>query len=120
MNRLAKIGVTSLALVMVLAALPPSATAQIQIFSTGQYGTPETISLAPSGFGAFGGQYFIPDARLNNIWIVPITGGPPTAFLAAPIEGASVTGGLFLPSGWGGNSGRFLVATDALLVSGSG
>ena len=109
MNRLAKIGVTLLAFVMILAAMPPSATAQIQIFSTGGYGVPETISLAPSGFGTFGGSYFIPDARLANIWIVPGNGGPPTAFLPAPLPTPNCTiGGMFFPSGWGETSGKFL------------
>ena len=107
MNRLAKTGLGSLALVMVLASMPPSATAQIQIFSTGQYGTPETISLSPTGFGAFGGQYFIPDARTGDIWVVPVTGGPPSAFPHDVVE-LSVRGGLFFPSGWGDNTGKFL------------
>ncbi len=85
------------------------ATAQIQVFSTGGYVTPETISLAPSGFGAYGGSYFIPDASTGNIWILPATGGPPAAFLTPP-TGVSVIGGIFLPSGWGPDSGKFVVA----------
>src|ERR1700693_5894827 len=84
MNRLTKISFVFLALLMAFVATPRSATAQIQIFSTGQYGTPETISLAPPGFGFYGGSYFIPDARLAIIWVVPPTGGPPTMFPAAP------------------------------------
>jgi hypothetical protein len=124
MNPLSKIGVTSLALVMVLAVMPPPATAEIHIFSTGQYGTPETISLAPSGFGAFGGgYYFIPDARLGQIWVVPITGGPPTPFFATPLGLNRLIGGLFLPSGWGDNSGQFLTAgidNGMLVVDSSG
>ena len=116
MNRLAKTAFGSLALVMVLAAVPPSATAQIQIFSTGGYGTPETISLAPSGFGQYGGFYFIPDARLGQIWVVPEAGGPPAPFLTETFPPTSLIGGLFLPSGWGDNSGKFLVATESLRI----
>jgi hypothetical protein len=108
-------GLALLALVIVQAAMPPSATAQIQIFSTGGYGVPETISLAPSEFGVFGGFYFIPDGRLDRIWVVPNTGGPPTSFVDAPI-GFTMKGGLFLPSGWGANSGNFLVAGRSVVI----
>ena len=56
----------------------------IDLFSAGRYATPETISLAPAGFGGFGGNYFIPDfnhAQLGgNIWSVAHSGGAPTAF----------------------------------------
>jgi hypothetical protein len=91
---------------MALVAMPRLATAQIQIFSTGQYGTPETISRAPIGFGSFGGEYFIPDARLDIIWVVPATGGSPTKFADT---GGIALGGLFLPSDWGDYSGKFLL-----------
>lgn len=115
MSRMARFSFAFLAIVVISAAITAPASAEIHVFSTGQYGTPETISLAPAGFGAFGeSYYFIPDARLSQIWFVPITGGPPTAFLAAP-AGPPLGGGLFLPPGWGGNSGKFLVtgiATD--------
>jgi hypothetical protein len=119
MSRLAMLVLGLLTLAVNLAAMPASATAQIQIFSTGQYGTPETISLAPSGFGAFGGSYFIPDASTSNIWVVPVTGGSPTTFLTTPIEpvGDNIICGMFLPSGWGSYSGQFLVAsTPTVLV----
>lgn len=115
MNRPAKTSFTSLALMMILAAMPPSATAEVQIFSTGEYGFPETISLAPSGFGAFGGHYFIPDARnpgADKIWVVPVTGGPPAPFFNA----TGGRGGLFLPSGWGEFSGKFLVVDTDMRV----
>jgi hypothetical protein len=97
------------AVLLALAAAAPC-NAQIQIFSTGQYGTPETISLVPAGFGSYGGNYFIPDARLTVIWVAPSLGGPPTQFPAPPIAGG-VRGGLFLPPGWGdANAGNFLTA----------
>jgi hypothetical protein len=118
-NRLVKIMLGLLAFALNLAAMPASTTAQIQIFSTGEYGTPETISLAPSEFGAFGGSYFIPDASTSNIWVLPVNGGSPTTFLAAPIEpvGDNIICGMFLPSGWGSYSGEFLVAsTPSVLV----
>ena len=89
------------------------AAAQIQVLSSGGYVTPETISLAPSGFGAYGGSYVIPDASTSNIWVFPATGGPPTTFLHNAIEPVddTIIGGLFLPSGWGNDSGKFLVAS---------
>ena len=59
MNRLAKTTLF-ISLLMMPAAAPFSATAQLQIFSTGQYGTPETISLAPAGFGASEGLTLFP------------------------------------------------------------
>ena len=92
----------------ILATVASSAAAQIQTFSTG-YGTPETISLAPSGFGAFGDNfYFIVDAHTHGIWAVPVTGGTPIEF-ANMGPSFIPTGGLFLPSGWGDFSGRFLI-----------
>jgi hypothetical protein len=92
--------------------LPTQALA-IKIYSEG-YLTPETISLVPAGFGAYGGYYFIPDfARdsgdpsLFKIWAMPPNGGPPIVFATNP--NTKMRAGLFLPdSGWGVNSGRFL------------
>jgi len=95
--------------VLVLFAAPP-ASADVHVFSTGSYGTPETVSTVPVWFGSLGGNYFIPDARVANIWITPATGGPPTSFLASPISGG-VRGGIFLPLEWGDlNSGDFVTA----------
>ena len=114
MNRVAKSVLALLALCL-LAAAP--ASAQIQVFSTGQYGTPETISLAPPGFGAFGGRSFIPDFRLGTIWTVPVTGGPPTEFLPVRFDSSNtIIGGLFLPAGWGPNEGKFLLANSFGMV----
>ncbi len=82
------------------------------IFSTSpNYKSPETISLAPASFGAFGGDYFIPDfnhaALGGHIWSVPSAGGPPVSF--ATNSDYKALGGMFLPeTGWGANSGRFL------------
>jgi hypothetical protein len=117
MTRLARNGFAFLALITALAVLPPTAAAQIEVFSTGQYGTPETISLVPLGFGAYEGSYFIPDFRLANIWIVPHTGGPPTPFLPAPLgDPGSIQSGLFLPPGWGQNSVGYLLAMNFMRV----
>jgi hypothetical protein len=72
----------------VAVGLTQPALADIVTFSTcappavcppGAYGVPETISLAPSGFGSFGGDYFIPDAN-GKIWRLPQGGGPPVLF----------------------------------------
>lgn len=87
------------------------AAAQVELFSSG-YLTPETISLAPADFGAFGGQYFVPDFGRGNvansaIYAVPTSGGTPTKFASAP--SGVFEGGLFLPStGWGSASGKYL------------
>jgi hypothetical protein len=100
-------GLLGLVLVAQQAAAGP-----ITVFSASSlYRSPETISQAPASFGAFGGDYFIPDfnrAALNgNIWRVPAAGGPPTSF-ATNADYASL-GGVFLPdTGWGTNSGKFL------------
>jgi hypothetical protein len=122
-------------LVVILAlalALSVPATAQIQVISSGEYKVPETISLAPAGFGPYGGTYFIVDYALSEIWMMPAGGGPPVLFLNAPIEpvGDSIIGGTFLPStpDWGADAGKFLVASETstkqpnalLLFDGSG
>lgn len=108
----------------VMALLFAAQVGAMTIFSSGSYVVPETISLAPAGFGSFAGDYFIPDARTNDIWVVQGNGGPPAAtFLQVPISTASnnsIDGGLFLPSGWGGsNSVKFLVTAQTLLAFGS-
>ena len=110
MNRLARISFAFLALVMVLAAMPPSAAAQIQIFSTGGYGFRRPFRSRRADSALSEGYYFIPDGRLDRIWVVPNTGGPPTSFADCADGGFTMKGGLFLPSGWGANSGKFLVA----------
>lgn len=99
----------------VLVGLTQPALADILIFSTckppavcpsGGYGVPETISVAPSGFGSFVGDYFIPDAN-GKIWRLPQGGGSPVLF--ADVYGL---GALFLPTGWGTFSGELLVVAD--------
>ena len=90
----------------------------ISIFSGDpKYGTPESISPAPAGFGALGGNYFIPDAGagLGQIWYVPATGGAPNPFLSVPLTDQP-RGGLFLPSGWGADSGNFLAVSQLVRV----
>ena len=105
-----------------IAALSPAAEGQTPpvtvISSSPLYVTPETVSPAPTGFGSFGGDYFIPDdnaGRPNgNIWVVPPGGGAPTSFSTVPI--GSARGGVFLPStGWGANSGNFVTAGPTLV-----
>lgn len=97
------------------ASVPESARALIiepvTTISSGSYVLPETISQAPAGFGALGGNYFIPDFNASQpngpIWDLAPTGGPPTQFSTVPVGNAR--GGLFLPAtGWGANSGEFL------------
>ena len=111
MKRLAHTTLFVLALILIHAAMPPLASAQIQIFSSGQYSTPESISLVPNGFGTFGGSYFITDVGVANFWVLPNAGGPPVPFAAAPARG-----GVFLPPGWGVHSGKFLITSTPLGV----
>ena len=87
----------------------------IELFSSGM-ATPETISPAPSS--AYGGQYsnyyFIPDpgrtsgapSDLTNVWKVNKTTGAASIF-SHPTNTTTV-GGLFLPSGWGDYSNKFM------------
>jgi hypothetical protein len=77
----------------------------LTVFSSGMK-IPETVSQAPDGFGSLGGEYLIPDSRANTIWLVPHDGGAPTVFATDPSP--RIPGGIFLPSGWGDNSGKYL------------
>jgi hypothetical protein len=91
-------------------------TPPITVFSAGMV-TPESITPAPSDFGAYGDQYFIPDAGRPGvgdpkIWTVPASGGSPSLFVNNP-SGTASSGGLFLPSsGWGTLSGKFLAVGE--------
>jgi len=87
-----------------LALIRDCAAADIKIFSPGMT-LPETISLAPTGFGAYGGSYFIPDADNGNIYVVPPSGGSPGILATDSLD--TVSGGLFLPANWGANAGNF-------------
>jgi hypothetical protein len=101
--------------VLLVAGLARDARAIVIFSSSGGMTTPETISEAPIGFGTLGGTYLIPDVGLNNvgpstIWDVPHAGGSPVAFAIAP--DARIAGGIFLPAGWGANSGNFLTVGE--------
>jgi hypothetical protein len=101
-----RVRLASGALVLISLIIPVAQTrAGLAIFSSGMK-TPETISEAPAGFGTLGGQYLIPDIRSNTIWLVPHDGGAPSIFATDPAP--RLPGGLFLPSGWGANSGKYL------------
>lgn len=92
------------------------ASADITTLATGML-TPESISIAPSGFGEYEGDYFIPDAGRvtiedsGSVWRVSPDGST-SQFAAGMGDGLPnhPLGGLFLPSGWGGVSGQLLVA----------
>ena len=80
----------------------------LSIFSEGM-SVPETISKAPSDFGAYGGQYFVPDPNptgdKSTIWRIDPQGEQ--AQFSDNSDYFTV-GGLFLPEGWGDLSGYFL------------
>jgi hypothetical protein len=73
-------------------------------------GVPEAIVQVPSGgpFNALTGDFLVPDATLQKIWRVPQNGGAPATFSFE--LGISAIGGLFLPSNWGDNTGKFLTS----------
>jgi hypothetical protein len=88
----------------------------LEVFSAGME-VPETISRIPAGFGAFEGDFLVPDARFGAegpfpIWVVPADGGAPTEFVSFPDDvGASgLRGGLFLPDDFGTQGGKYLTS----------
>jgi|GEM_PF-3278972 len=92
--------------------------ATISTVASGMY-TPESISIAPSSYGSYGGNYFIPDAGSNtlttsgSVWMIDKTTNSPSQFLtsADPYLAQHPLGGLFLPNtGWGNYSGQYLVS----------
>jgi hypothetical protein len=87
--------------------------AGIVVFSQGM-SLPETITPAPTGFGSYGGQYFIADPGINGpgtstIWVVPQTGGSPTSFQTV---NDVIRAGLFLPTSFGGGQLGAVYALD--------
>jgi hypothetical protein len=91
--------------------------ATITTVASGMY-TPENISIAPDGFGGYGGDYFIPDAgnisipNSGSVWVIDKTTGSASQFVTSstPELARHPLGGLFLPEGWGNNSGKYLVS----------
>jgi hypothetical protein len=107
--------------VALISVLASPAKAQLTVFSSGGYSLPETISQAPSGFGSYGGDYFIPDPTQNfsstttgTIWMVPQTGGPPTSFQTIQDQ---ILGGTFLPSSFGQYGGDYLITGDTKIYA---
>jgi hypothetical protein len=88
-----------------LAATPPASA--IQLFAEGMQ-TPESLSEIPEGFGTLGGNYFAPDFRTDDIWLIPKTGGTATSFVKIP-GALSILNGVFLPNNYGG---KYIVAGD--------
>lgn len=76
----------------------------VTVISQG-YVVPETISQAPAGFGNYGGSFFIPDFSTDKIMVMPAGGGSPSVFQQATQD---ITGGLFLPPGFGASGGQFI------------
>jgi hypothetical protein len=110
-----KLAALSLPALFSLLALPAIGWADsVTTFSTGGYIVPETITPIPTGFGTVGGNYFVPDAEADTLFVMPVNGGPPTAFATIP---GSLTQGLFAPSGYGSLSGSFLVVGNGQAVS---
>ena len=100
MNRLRVSGVVAAS--ALLWAAPAHA---VTVISQG-YVVPETISQAPAGFGGYGGSFFIPDFSTDKIMVMPAGGGSPSVFQQAT---PNITGGLFLPPGFGASGGQFIV-----------
>ncbi len=105
------------------ALLLPQAVHAVTIFSKGML-TPETISQVPAGFGTLGGSYLVPDAarslddpNLHTVWLVPQAGGPPTKFSTGNVD--DLLAGVFLPSNWGANAGKYLTVGRDTTVDGA-
>jgi hypothetical protein len=90
----------------------------LEIFAVGM-DTPETISVAPDGFGDFGGQLFVPDpgpagpegpvAGDSKVWTIDPQGGPVSFFSALPEGlGLGFRGGMFLPPDFGPFGGQYI------------
>lgn len=102
----------SVALIVSVLSFAGVAQAGLVVFGTG-FSLPESISLVPTGYGSFGGDYFIPDPGigglgLGNIDYLPPTGGTATVFVTIPGQTVRPLGGLFLPSSFGSWGGQFL------------
>src|SRR5215472_17954080 len=111
----------SVALVLTVLTFAGVAQAGLVIFGTG-FSLPESISLAPAGFGSYGGSYFIPDPGVNglalgNIDYLPPTGGTATVFVTIPGQTIRPLGGLFLPSNFGSWGGQFLAVGQSAATS---
>jgi hypothetical protein len=113
--RVVSSGLLCLALALFLAT--PAFADSFTLFSSGLT-TPETISLAPSGFGSFAGTYLVPDfaSDVATIWSIPVSGGTPSVFApfnsVDPNQSFAFTGGVFLPASWGANAGKYFAAGD--------
>ncbi len=76
------------ALVLSVLSFAGFAQAGLVVFGTG-FSLPESISLVPTGFGTYGGDYFIPDPGINalglgNVDYLPPTGGTASVFVTIP------------------------------------
>lgn len=90
----------------ILFGILPAHAGPITIFSGSGFTTPETITPIPAGFGSVGGNYFVPDALGNELFVLPAAGGAPVPF--ATLTTGNDTG-IFVPSGYGSLSGQFLL-----------
>ena len=102
----------SVALILSVLSFAGVAQASLVVFGTG-FSLPESISLAPAGFGSYGGNYFIPDPGigsigLGNINYLPPAGGTATVFATIPGTTVRLLGGMFLPSNFGSWGGQYL------------
>jgi hypothetical protein len=102
----------SVALVLSVLSFAGVAQAGLVVFGTG-FSLPESISLAPAGFGSYGGDYFIPDPGvgglgLGNVDYLPPTGGTASVFVTISGQTVRPLGGLFLPNNFGSWGGQFL------------
>ena len=101
----------SVALVLLVLSFARVAQAGLVVFGDG-LSLPESISLAPTGFGSYGGYYFIPDPGINNIGLgnidyLPPTGGTASIFVTIPGTAVRPLGGIFLPSNFGSWGGQY-------------
>lgn len=116
-----KVTIAVASLLLVVTAEFANRCMALEVFSAGMQ-VPETISKIPVGFGAFEGDFMVPDAvGPFPIWVVPSAGGPPTEFVIFPDDvGANgLRGGLFLPNDFGTQGGKYLTSfRDRRIVTG--
>lgn len=78
----------------------------VTVFSSG-FGVPETISLAPAGFGLAAGTLVVADAGARQLYAVAPGGGTPSA-IGGGFSNGFPNSGIFAPASFGSFSGDYL------------
>ena len=109
------------ALILSVLSFAGTAQAGLVVFGTG-FSLPESISLAPTGFGRYGGDYFIPDPGIGGLglgnidYLLPM-GGAASVFVTIPGQTVRPLDGLFLPGTFGSDGGQYLAVGQNSSIS---